>query len=436
MNKSLIYLLGIFLSFIFINQARAVSDSTRVHKWYCLGTGSSEIPERSKTVNCDVAVIGAGMSGISAAVAAARQGADVVLINDRPVLGGNASSEIRVTVNGVQTLKAKNPVERETGIIEEILLENKKYNPQESYPIWDHVLYDYVVRQPNLRLMLNTQAIKAIMDGERIKSAFCWQSTTETEVVINAKIFVDCSGDGLFAATSGAEYRTGREGKAEFGEKYAPDELDGWMMGESIMMITKDMGRPVPFYPPSYTKKFDASKAVDRKIKNLKEGFWWVELGSPKDIIADREKNRHDLMAYFYGVWDYVKNSGEYPEAANLALEWVGSLPGKRESRRFMGDYILTEKDLLSYKHFDDAVAWGGWSLDEHCPGGILSLDQRPSYFHERFKKVYEIPYRCLYSKNVPNLMFAGRNVSVSHMALSSTRIIGTCCMMGQAVGV
>ena len=266
MNKSLIYLLGIFLSFIFINQARAVSDSTRVHKWYCLGTGSSEIPERSKTVNCDVAVIGAGMSGISAAVAAARQGADVVLINDRPVLGGNASSEIRVTVNGVQTLKAKNPVERETGIIEEILLENKKYNPQESYPIWDHVLYDYVVRQPNLRLMLNTQAIKAIMDGERIKSAFCWQSTTETEVVINAKIFVDCSGDGLFAATSGAEYRTGREGKAEFGEKYAPDEPDGWMMGESIMMITKDMGRPVPFYPPSYTKKFDASKAVDRKI--------------------------------------------------------------------------------------------------------------------------------------------------------------------------
>lgn len=436
MNKSLIYLLGIFLSFIFINQARAISDSTRVHKWYCLGTGSSEIPERSKTVNCDVAVIGAGMSGISAAVAAARQGADVVLINDRPVLGGNASSEIRVTVNGVQTLKAKNPVERETGIIEEILLENKKYNPQESYPIWDHVLYDYVVRQPNLRLMLNTQAIKAIMDGERIKSAFCWQSTTETEVVINAKIFVDCSGDGLFAATSGAEYRTGREGKAEFGEKYAPDEPDGWMMGESIMMITKDMGRPVPFYPPSYTKKFDASKAVDRKIKNLKEGFWWVELGSPKDIIADREKNRHDLMAYFYGVWDYVKNSGEYPEAANLALEWVGSLPGKRESRRFMGDYILTEKDLLSYKHFDDAVAWGGWSLDEHCPGGILSLDQRPSYFHERFKKVYEIPYRCLYSKNVPNLMFAGRNVSVSHMALSSTRIIGTCCMMGQAVGV
>lgn len=114
----------------------------------------------------------------------------------------------------------------------------------------------------------------------------------------------------------------------------------------------------------------------------------------------------------------------------------MGSLPGKRESRRFMGDYILTEKDLLSYKHFDDAVAWGGWSLDEHCPGGILSLDQRPSYFHERFKKVYEIPYRCLYSKNVPNLMFAGRNVSVSHMALSSTRIIGTCCMMGQAVGV
>lgn len=210
-------------------------------------------------------------------------------------------------------------------------------------------------------------------------------------------------------------------------EDYITDSgIDYWIYGHSHTNINARIGNT----------KFDASKAVDRKIKNLKEGFWWVELGSPKDIIADREKNRHDLMAYFYGVWDYVKNSGEYPEAANLALEWVGSLPGKRESRRFMGDYILTEKDLLSYKHFDDAVAWGGWSLDEHCPGGILSLDQRPSYFHERFKKVYEIPYRCLYSKNVPNLMFAGRNVSVSHMALSSTRIIGTCCMMGQAVGV
>ncbi|MFR9547175.1 MAG: FAD-dependent oxidoreductase [Rikenellaceae bacterium] len=173
-----------------------------------------------------------------------------------------------------------------------------------------------------------------------------------------------------------------------------------------------------------------------RTISNLKEGFWWLELGSDDDIIGEREHTRHELMAHFYGVWDYIKNSGEFPEAENLALDWVGSLPGRRESRRLEGDYMLNAEDMLTHRHFDDAIAWGGWSLDEHCPGGILSLDEKPSYFHAHFKKSYEIPYRCIYSRNVDNLFFAGRNASVSHIALSSTRIIGTCMLMGQAAGV
>jgi len=397
--------------------------------------GQVEIPNRKKNTNYDVVVIGAGMSGISAAVAAARTGAKTLLVQDRPVLGGNASSEMRVTVNGVHALKNKHRIERETGIVEEILIENWHFNPQESYPVWDHVLYDYVVRQENLELMLNTSAKDVTVKRGKIKSISAWQLTTETEYTIEAKIFIDCSGDGLVAAKAGAEYRQGREGKAEFDESFAPEKPDNWVMGDTIMMITKDMGKPTPYYPPSYALKYNAEKAVKRKIKNYKEGYWWVELGSDVDIIAARETNRHKLMGYLHGVWDYIKNSGEHPESANMALDWVGSIPGHRESRRFMGDYILNQKDMETYKHFDDAIAYGGWSLDEHCPGGIENLSEPPSYFHSRFKQVYEIPYRCLYSKNIDNLLFAGRNVSVTHIALSSTRIIATCAMMGQAAG-
>ena len=182
------------------------------------------------------------------------------------------------------------------------------------------------------------------MAGEVIKSAVCWGISTETEYTIHAKQFVDCSGDGLLAAQAGAEYRTGREGKAEFDESYAPHQPEGWVMGECIMMITRDLGRPAPFIAPDYAIPFDyetAFKDKHRRIKQMKEGFWWIEVGSDFDIIAEREEIRHKLMSHFYGVWDFIKNSGKYPEAENLVLDWVGSIPGRRESRRFMGDYIF-----------------------------------------------------------------------------------------------
>ncbi|GAA3615349.1 FAD-dependent oxidoreductase [Flavivirga amylovorans] len=407
-------------------------------QWESLGTGKQEIPVRKKTVQYDVVVIGAGMGGVPAAVSAARTGAKTLLINDRPVLGGNSSSEIRVTLNGVNQLESTKLPERETGIFEEIQIENRAYNQQESYPVWDHVLYDYVTREPNLTVMLNTQAIDAIMDGDdKIKAARCWQSTTEMEYIVEAPLFLDCSGDGLMAAKAGALYRTGREGKAEYDEKYAPDEADGWQMGSSILMQAKDMGRPMPYKAPSFTIPFkhEEREGKERRIKQYVDGFWWVELGSEYDIIEDQETNRHKLMGYLHGVWDYVKNSGEHPESANYALTWVGSFPGRRESRRFIGDYVLSEKDLTEYRHFEDAIGYGGWSLDEHNPGGIERIDLPPSYFHQKFKKMYEVPFRCLYSKNISNLMFAGRNASLTHIALSSTRIQGTCALMGQAIG-
>jgi len=405
-------------------------------KWHQMGIGKMGLPDRKKTLTFNVAVIGGGMAGICAAVSAARNGAKTVLVQDRSVLGGNSSSEIRVHVNGVNHLKPNGIPERETGIIEEILLHNRFNNPQESYPVWDHVLYDFVTREPNIELMLNTQAVEANMSGSKIASARCWQLTTETEFTIHAKLFIDCSGDGLLAATAGALYRTGREASSEFNEKYAPKVADGWQMGASILFSGKNMDKPVPYEPPSYVIPYKAEKShPGRKFGYYEGGIWWVELGSEFDIIADQEINRHKLMGYLHGVWDYIKNSGKFPDAENYALDWVGALPGRRESRRFIGDYILSERDLTEHYYFEDTVAYGGWSLDEHCPGGIENLSEPPSYFHERFSQVYEIPFRSLYSKNVSNLLYAGRNISQTHIALSSTRVQATCALMGQAVG-
>jgi len=394
------------------------------------------LPGREKSVTFDVAVAGGGLAGICAAVAAARHSARTVLIQDRPVLGGNASSEIRVRVNGAKSaVNGTRGDERETGIIEEILLENRFFNPQDSYHVWDHILYDFVTREENLELMLNTQVVNAAMDDERIKSAVCWQLSTETEITVDAQVFIDCSGDGLLAAAAGAPYRTGREAASEFDESYAPEEADGWQMGASLLLSTRDMGRPTPYRPPSFAIKLDREHLKRRKIGQLSEGYWWIELGSDDDIVAMQETNRHLLMGYLHGVWDYIKNSGDHPEAADLALDWVGSVPGKRESRRFIGDYILCEKDLTERHRFDDAVAYGGWSIDEHCPGGILSPDLPPTWFHHRFDKVYQIPFRSLYSCKISNLMFSGRNISQTHIALSSSRVIATCATMGQATG-
>ena len=300
-----------------------------------------------------------------AAVSAARNGAKTVLVQDRPVLGGNASSEMRVHVNGVTHLRPDNKPERETGIIEEILLLNRFMNKQESFPVWDHVLYEFIVREPNLELMLNTMAVEAVMKGSAIKAARCWQSTTETEYTINARQFIDCSGDGLLAATAGAEYRTGREGKAEFDETFAPDQPDGWQMGATLLMSSKDMGKPMPYEAPSFAIKYDADKSnPKRSIAGFQDGIWWIEIGSNNDIIADFEKNRHKLMGYLHGVWDYIKNSGKFPEADNYALDWVQSLPGRRES--VITSYSIHYTKL--YEHCICSRVSASWySTDRYC---------------------------------------------------------------------
>jgi hypothetical protein len=383
---------------------------------------------REQRHQADFCVVGGGMSGVCAAVAAARRGVRVVLMHDRPVLGGNASSEVRMWICGAQ-----GPNNRETGILEEIMLENFYRNPTANYSVWDSVVYGITRHEPNLTVLLNCSCNGVQMDGPRVKEVRGWQGTAETWHTVEARLFADCSGDSILAPLTGAEVRVGREAAAEYGEDIQPAVADAKTMGMSCLIQTREMDRPVPYVPPSWANKYLSDDDLPHRGHEIvANNWWWFELGGEADSIHDTEELRDELLAVAFGVWDHVKNHGDHG-AANWALEWVGFLPGKRESRRYVGDHVLTQNDIRTGGRFDDLVAYGGWPMDDHHPGGIHHRGQ-PTVYHPA-PSPYGIPYRCLYSRNIDNLYCAGRNISTTHAALSSTRVMGTCAIIGQAVG-
>jgi hypothetical protein len=386
---------------------------------------------QKKQYTTDFLIAGGGMAGVCAALAAARNGAKVILIQDRSRLGGNASSEIRMHVLGATALSQ---VWRETGILEELFLTEAVTNQQRCYEMWDFVMYDKIISEENITLLLDTVLYETQVANNEIKLIRAICSQTEEIYEIKAKYFADCTGDATLAAQAGAEYMRGREAKSLWGESLAVDVADNKSMGNSLLFMSKKHDRPMPYTPPTWAKKFTTKDFVHRKIKTFEFGYWWLELGGLVDIIQDGQKLRHDLLTILFGVWDYIKNSGNHPESENWALSWVGMIPGKRESRRVVGDYIMKQDDIQSAKLFPDRVAYGGWPLDDHPPEGMSSTDMVP-YISIPLKAPYSIPFRSLYSKNIKNLLMAGRNVSVSHVALSSTRVMATCAIMGQAMG-
>lgn len=380
----------------------------------------------------DVIIIGGGMSGLCAAIASARHGAKTALVQNRPVLGGNASSEIRMHICGADH-HGKRPDARETGILEEILLENRKRNPNNSWSIFDTVLWEKANFQEGLDLYLNTHMSEAVVENNVIKKIVAFQLTTEKTFEIEAKIFMDATGDGTLADLVGAEYMRGREGKAVFGEQYAPDESDHITMGNSVLFKAVDTGKPVKFEKPWWANTYREEDLAYRGHNEITSGYWWIELGGEElDIVADGEELRNELLKAVYGVWDHIKNSGHH-NAENFDLDWVGFLPGKRESRRITGDYILKEQDCFGGTIFEDAVAYGGWPMDMHVVGGLRAKLEPTLYLH--LNEMYTIPYRSLYSKNIANLMIGGRAISTSHMAFGSTRVMATCAVVGQAGG-
>ena len=392
---------------------------------------------KTNQITCDLCVIGGGMAGIATAISAAREGLSVVLMHERPVLGGNASSEIRMWISG-----AKGKGNRETGILEEIELENMYRNPTKSFAIWDTVLYDLVHREKNIQLLLNCTCMDAVTeDGtfphgrdRHISSITGYQMTTQQFMQVQAKFFADCSGDSILAPLTGADFRIGRESAKEFGELTSAKEQDTMTMGMSCLIQGRETANPIRYTAPSFSKHLSDADFKDRmpNIYDDAENFWYLELGGDRDSIADSEQLRDELVSLATGTWDYIKNSGNF-DAENWDLDFLGFLPGKRESRRMVGEYLITQQDISSGKVFDDEIAYGGWPLDDHFPGG----------FHHRgtpntdiqTPAPYSLPYRALYSKNVDNLFFAGRNISMTHMAMSSIRVMATCALLGEAVG-
>jgi hypothetical protein len=374
-------------------------------------------------------VVGGGISGMCAAIAAARQGVKTLLIHDRPVLGGNASSEIRMWICG-----AHGENNLETGIIEEIRLENLYRNNYPNYSIWDSILYEKVKFQENLTVLLNCSCNSADMDGNKIKSIRSWQLTNETWHTVEADYFSDCSGDSILAPLSGAEFRYGREASGEFNESIEPEQADTNTMGMSCLLQCRETNSPEKFIPPAWANKYTCPEDLPNRDIRITptQNFWWLEIGGTRNTVHDCEEIRDELLKITFGVWDYIKNYSEEC-AANWVIDWVGFLPGKRESRRYVGDHIITQNDVASGGNFEDIIAYGGWSMDDHHPEGIKYPGQ-PTIFHPA-PSPYGIPYRALYSKNIDNLFFAGRNISATHAAISSTRVMATCGLLGQAAG-
>jgi hypothetical protein len=393
---------------------------------------------RTEQLQADLVVVGGGMAGTCCAITAARAGVKVVLVQDRPVLGGNASSEVRLWILGATAhMGNNNRWSREGGVIEEILVENLWRNPEGNPCIVDALLLEKATQEKDLKLLLNTACLDcAKSDPDTLASvrAFCAQNSTMYEIA--APLFCDASGDGVLGFLSGAAFRMGAESADEFGESIAPGKDYGELLGHSLYFYSRDVGVPVRFIAPSFAltdiTKIPRFHQFDARTYGCR--LWWIEWGGRLDTIHDTETIKWELWKIAYGVWNYIKNSGKFPQSDTLTLEWVGMIPGKRESRRFEGDYILTQQDVLQQRIHRDAVAFGGWSIDLHPADGVYSPNKGSNHWHPR--GIYQIPLRCLHSRNIRNLFLAGRIVSVSHVAFGSTRVMATGAHMGQAAGM
>lgn len=393
---------------------------------------------RQQSMEADIVVVGGGLAGVCCAITAARAGIRVALVQDRPVLGGNASSEVRLWVLGATShMGNNNRWAREGGVIDELLVENMWRNPEGNAVIFDTVMLEYVAREPNITLLLNTavDSIEQTEDGTiRTASGFCSQN--QIRYTLQAPLFCDASGDGVLGYLAGADFRMGAEARSEYGELLAPNQATHDLLGHSLYFYSRDTGKPVRYVAPSFALVDIAVIPRYRELRVSDSGcrLWWLEYGGTRDTVYETEEIKWELWSVVYGVWNYIKNSGKFPEAETLTLEWVGTIPGKRESRRFLGDVLLTQQDVVEQREHVDAVSFGGWAIDLHPSEGLYSAESGCTQWHS--KGVYQTPYRTMYSRNVPNLFLSGRLLSASHIAFGSTRVMATCAHNGQAVGM
>ena len=380
----------------------------------------------------DLVVVGGGVAGTAAALTAARQGLKVALIQDRPVLGGNNSSEVRVHLGGRINL---DPYPKLGDVVNEIApLRGGNAQPGDYYE--DEKKLEMVNAENNISLFLNFRAFKVEKEGTTIRTVFAKHIETAEELSFSAPLFADCTGDGTIGYLAGADFAMGRESKAEFNEATAPEEADKMTMGSSVQWYSKEGDKSSDF--PEFNYGIDFNETNAQKVTM---GEWTWETGMNFDQISDFERVRDYGMLVVYSNWSYLKNKSSFKEEyKNKYLDWVAYIAGKRESRRLIGDMVLTEQDITDFVIYPDASAPTSWTIDLHYPDP-KNTEHFPS---AEFKSIavhktihpYPIPYRCFYSRNVDNLFMAGRNISVTHVALGTVRVMRTTGMMGEVVGM
>lgn len=380
----------------------------------------------------DFVVVGAGIAGMCAAVSAARLGCKVALINDRPVVGGNNSSEIRVHLGGrIEVGPYKN-----LGNLQKEFSPSRGGNAQPAQYYEDDKKMNWLKQEKNVELFTNYRVVRLDKKENHIVSVVAKHIESGKELRFKAPLFSDCTGDGTIGYLAGADYRMGREARKEFGESLAPEQADKMTMGSSIQWYSTEEEKPSTFPPFDYGLTFN-----DTICEQVTMGEWTWETGMDRDPISDAEQIRDYGMLVVYSNWSFLKNSPSTREKyARRRLDWVAYVAGKRESRRLLGDYILKEDDIKKNVAHEDASFTTSWSIDLHrkekknslhFPGREFKAETTHIYIYP-----YAVPYRCLYSRNIDNLFMAGRNISVTHVALGTVRVMRTTGMMGEVVGM
>lgn len=380
----------------------------------------------------DLVVVGGGIAGMCAAASASRLGCKVALINDRPVLGGNNSAEVRVHLGGhieVGPNKGLGRMIREFG-------HSRKGNAQPEDYYEDEKKNEFIAAEENVTLFANYRAVSVKMNGECIESIIIKHIETGEEQCLKAPLFSDCTGDGTIGYLAGADYRMGREARSEFGEALAPEVADKMTMGASVQWYSVDKKKKTSFPEFSYGVEFN-----ENNCEKVTMGEWKWEIGMNFDQVNDAERIRDYGLQVVYSNWSFLKNHLKANDKyKDRSLGWVAYVAGKRESRRLLGDYILKQDDIDKNVFHEDASFTATWSIDLHFP----DPDNSKKFPNAEFKAAtnhiyiypYAVPYRCLYSRNVENLFMAGRNISVTHVALGTVRVMRTTGMMGEVVGI
>ena len=380
----------------------------------------------------DFVVVGGGIAGMCAAVTASRLGCKVALINDRPVLGGNNSSEVRVHLGGsieLEPNKGLGRMIREFG-------HSREGNAKPADYYEDEKKSEFIAGEKNITLYSNYRAIAVSENGDRIESIVAKHIETGNEITFQAPIFSDCTGDGTIGYLAGADYKMGRESRIEFGEELAYETADSMTMGASVQWYSVESKKKVKF--PLFNYGMDFNEDNSEKVTM---GEWKWETGMNLDQIEDFERIRDYGLMVVYSNWSFLKNRlKENDKYANRELGWVAYIAGKRESRRLLGDYILKQDDIDKNVFHEDASFTTIWSIDLHFPDPENSRKFPGQEFKAATKHIYiypyAVPYRCLYSRNINNLFMAGRNISVTHVALGTVRVMRTTGMMGEVVGM